>query len=122
MNQILSKSYSILDGERNLNSFDDIIFCPRNSDGYGIRIRFANQFGVSIQCGEWNYSTPNTKGTPFEEFTQFELALLDFREDKAGELIYPPNYHDVEGFLSKNKIWNRILQVKAGLLNVYCVE
>ena len=125
MNQILSKSYSIQDGERNLLSFDDIIFCPRDDDGYGVRIRFANQFGVSIQCGADNYSTNNTErqmGIPFERFTHFELALFDFSEEKEGSLIYAPNHEDVEAFLSKAEIWNRILQVKAGLLNRYEVS
>lgn len=132
MNQILSKSYSIQDGERNLHSFDDIIFCPRDYDGYGIRIKFANQFGVSIQCGVDNYcsndidreigSTYSNKGIPFERFTHFELALMDFNRVVEGKLIYAPNHEDVEGFLSKAEIWNRILQVKAGLLNKYEVS
>jgi len=37
-------------------------------------------------------------------------------------LIIAPNHEDVEGFLSKAEIWNRILQVKAGLLNRYEVS
>ena len=132
MNQILSKSYSIQDGERNLLSFDDIIFCPRDDDGYGIRIRFANGYGVSIQCGDSNYCSSDIerkigvpfsrKDIPFERFTRFELALFDFSEEKEGSLIYAPNHEDVEGFLSKAEIWNRILQVKAGLLNRYEVS
>tara|TARA_R110000824_G_scaffold11801_2_gene51827 strand:+ start:2000 stop:2398 length:399 start_codon:yes stop_codon:yes gene_type:complete len=132
MNKIgKEKSYSIQQGD-SLRSFNDIIFNPRDDDGYGITIRFSNGFGASIQCGEYLYCLDDiereidipysSKGIPFERFTHFELALFNFNDNEGGELIYAPNHQDVEGYLSKDEIWNRLLQVKAGLFNRYEVE
>ena len=89
--------------------FEDLVFEPNPGCG-GIRARMAvgDGYVISVIAGHSADSTPRKNLPSPEDFTQFEIAILDSDDMLVTEDFFPNCSDDVLGYQSREDI-NRII-------------
>lgn len=84
--------------------FKDLKFEPRETGGVGASLTLDNGIIVSVIASRGSYSTPRKDLSSPEEYSSFEVALLDEdREFITGQVI-PGCNDDVVGWRSRGEI------------------
>ena len=101
-----------------MKTFKDLEFKPRGDGkfGYGVgaKYTFDNDVTISVQAGRFNYSTPREDLTSPNDFTSFEVAVL---ESPNGDLIttdfVPDAGDDVLGWQDRAQINELMLLIQS---------
>tara|TARA_B110000285_G_scaffold103868_1_gene118253 strand:- start:125 stop:421 length:297 start_codon:yes stop_codon:yes gene_type:complete len=90
--------------------FKDLEFKSNKKSGVGAAHTFDNGITISIQGGSSNWSTPRENLTSPNEFTSFEVAVLDENKEFITKKFIKNNDDDVMGWMDRADI--SILMIK----------
>ena len=84
--------------------FNDLKFEPRETGGVGASLTLDNGIIVSVIASRGSYSTPREDLASPEEYSSFEVALLDEDREWITGLVIPGCNDDVIGWQSREQI------------------
>jgi len=85
--------------------FKDLEFKPRPfNDGVGATMKFDNGFTISVQAGSSAYSTPRENLNSPDDFTSFEIAVLDPDDGWTTKQFIPDHDDNVLGWQDRGQI------------------
>ena len=90
--------------------FKDLEFKRNDIGGVGASHTFENGITISVQAGSFNWSTPRENLTSPNEFTSFEVAVLDENKEFITKKFIKNNDDDVMGWMDRADI--SILMIK----------
>ena len=93
--------------------FKDLEFNTNAPGGIGAQARFDNGFMVSVIAGEHAYSTPRKNKPSPEDFSSFEIAVMDDSGNFATRDFVPDANDDVLGFQERGQINALMLLVQS---------
>ena len=93
------------------HSFINQLIRPEGSE-FCNRIKFPNGLMLSIQCHSFAYCHPRKGGLPLEEYTEFEVAVMDkegnfmLEEDlgNIAKVVGSTDGDQVWAYMSKDKV------------------
>ena len=84
--------------------FKDLKFEPRETGGVGAALKFENGITISVIASRGSYSTPREDLASPEEYSSFEVALLDEDREWITGLVIPGCNDDVIGWQGREQI------------------
>ena len=84
-------------------TFDDLEF-EKTYGGVGASHMFDNNFSISVQAGKGAYSTPRDYLSDPDEYSLFEVAIVDREGHWATKDFIPNHNDDVKGWVSREEI------------------
>tara|TARA_B100000900_G_scaffold347796_1_gene313144 strand:+ start:244 stop:558 length:315 start_codon:yes stop_codon:yes gene_type:complete len=94
-------------------TFKDIKFETHpHSGGWAGNLKFHNGVRMSIVCGDFAYCTPKLTLKNVEEYSSFEVALLDSTNEFCTKKIIPEAEDDVIGWASPKNIEEIISKIE----------
>jgi hypothetical protein len=84
--------------------FKDLKFEPRETGGIGAALKFENGITISVIASRGSYSTPREDLASPEEYSSFEVALLDEDREWITGLVIPGCNDDVIGWQGREQI------------------
>jgi len=90
--------------------FKDLKFEPRETGGVGAALKFENGITISVQASGGAYSTPREDLLSPDDYSSFEVVLLDVDGEWMTGQILPGCNDDVMGWQSREQI-NFIMSV-----------
>jgi hypothetical protein len=84
--------------------FKDLKFEPRETGGIGAALKFENGITISVIASRGSYSTPRGDLASPEEYSSFEVALLDEDREWITGLVIPGCNDDVIGWQGREQI------------------
>jgi ABC-type enterochelin transport system substrate-binding protein len=88
--------------------FEDLKFERKFLGGFGSTTEI-NGYILSVQCGSFHYCTPRSNLSSVEDYSTFEIAVIDNRKTEFGEFvtsnfINEHNPDDVAGWVTREEI------------------
>ena len=87
-----------------MKTFKDLEFKKRDIGGIGAFIEFDNDITISVQASKFNYSTPREDLTSPDDFSTFEVAVIDVNSDSITKDFVPNASDDVLGWQDRGEI------------------
>jgi hypothetical protein len=84
--------------------FKDLEFKERSFGGVGAHHAFDNGMEISVQASKINYCTPKEDLTSPDDFSTFEVAVIDDRGELVTKKFVPDHYDDVLGWQDRGEI------------------
>jgi hypothetical protein len=84
--------------------FKDLEFKLRDFGGVGATHTFENGITISVQAGSGPYSTPRKDLTSPDDFSTFEVALMDVNSNFNTKDFTPNTSDDVLGWQDRGEI------------------
>lgn len=84
--------------------FKDLEFKRKDIGGIGAFIEFDNDITISVQAGNFNYSTPKEDLTSPDDFSTFEVTLMDVNSNFITKDFTPNASDDVLGWQDRGEI------------------
>ena len=92
-------------------TIDDLKFTPQPHGGIGATLKTKSKVTVSIQAGSFVYSSPREDGLKLENYTAFEVALINAKGDFITDQFIDCGGDEVAGWVSIDAINNIIYQL-----------
>ena len=92
-------------------TIDDLKFTPQPHGGIGATLKTKSKVTVSIQAGSFVYSSPRENGLKLENYTAFEVALINAKGDFITNQFIDCGGDQVAGWVSIDAINNIIYQL-----------
>lgn len=93
-------------------TIDDLKFTPQSHGGIGATLKTKSKVTISIQAGEFVYSTPRLNGYNPDDYTYFEVALINTKGDFITDQFIDCGGDEVAGWVSRDVIDNIIYQLE----------
>ena len=62
-------------------NFNNIIFKPKPGGGFSSKTHFKNGYILSVVCGSFAYCSPREDLTDSSQYSSFEIAIWDDKEN-----------------------------------------
>ena len=85
-------------------NFDNIIFKPKDIGGFDSKTHFKNGHTLSVVCGGFAYCNPREDLSTPDEYSSFEVAVWDDKDNWVTKRFFPDHHDDVVGWLSRDEI------------------
>ncbi len=93
--------------------FKDLEFNTNAPGGIGAKAQFDNGFMVSVIAGEHAYSSPRENKKSSEDFSSFEIAVMDSDGNFVTQDFVPDAGEDVLGWQERGQINALMLLVQS---------
>ena len=93
--------------------FKDLEFKERTFGGICAQAKFKNGLMVSVIAGRMAYSTPREDKDSVDDFSSFEVAIMDDRGEFVTKDFVPDHDDDVLGWQSRGQINALMLLVQS---------
>lgn len=84
--------------------FKDLEFKERMFGGVGAQAKFENGLMISVVAGGMAYSTPREDKDSVDDFSSFEVAIMDDSGDFVTKDFVPDHHEDVLGWQERGQI------------------
>ena len=101
----------------NFNTINDMItmndlkFTKQLHGGIGVVLKTKSKITISIQAGKGLYSMPREDGLEADNYTSFEVALINTKGDFVTDKHIPCGNDEVAGWVSRDVIDTLIYQL-----------
>ena len=92
-------------------TIDDLKFTKQTHGGIGAVLKTKSKVTISIQAGESVYSTPRLNGYNPDDYTYFEVALLNTKGEFITDRFINCGNDKVAGWVSRDVIDTLIYQL-----------
>jgi hypothetical protein len=86
-----------------MKTFKDLVFKVRGGENIHAVEKFDNGFSISVVAGEVAYSTPRKNMGSADDFSSFEVAILN-DEGRFTRKFFPDHHDDVLGWQERGQI------------------
>ena len=86
-----------------MKTFKDLVFKVRGGENIHAVEKFDNGFSISVVAGEVAYSTPRKNMGSADDFSTFEVAILN-DEGSFTRKFFPDHHDDVLGWQERGQI------------------
>ena len=93
--------------------FKDLEFKKSVHGGVGGGMEFDNGFDISVQAGEFSYSTPRENLTSADDFVSFEVAVFTPDGEFTREFFPEDHHDDVLGWQDRDEITALMLKIQS---------
>jgi hypothetical protein len=93
-------------------TIDDLKFTKQSHGGIGTAFKTRSKVTISIQAGEYVYSTPRSNEYNPDEYILFEVALINYKGDFITDKFINCGEDKVAGWVSRSVINNIIYQLE----------
>ena len=93
--------------------FKDLEFKERTFGGICAQAKFENGFMISVIASKMAYSTPREDKDSADDFSSFEVAIMDGRGEFVTKDFVPDHHDDVLGWQSRGQINALMLLVQS---------
>jgi len=93
--------------------FKDLEFKERSFGGVGAKAEFKNGLMISVVAGKMAYSTPREDKDSVDDFSSFEVAVMDEFGEFVTKKFVPDHYDDVLGWQDRGQINALMLLVQS---------
>ena len=90
---------------------DDLKFIPQLHGGIGAKLKTKSKVTISVQAGRGIYSTPREDGLEPENYSHFEVAILNTLGEFVTDKFIDCGEDIVAGWVSRDVINNLIYQL-----------
>jgi hypothetical protein len=92
--------------------FKDLIF-EKTFGGVGAKHTFDNGITISVQAGSGIYSTPRENLSHPDEYSSFEVAMMDGEGHWATKDFIPNHNDDVKGWVDREEISALMIKIQS---------
>jgi hypothetical protein len=93
-------------------TFDNLEF-EKTFGGVGASHMFDNNFSISVQAGSGAYSTPRENLSHPDEYSSFEVAIVDGEGNWATKDFIPNHNNDVMGWVNREEISALMIKIQS---------
>ena len=93
--------------------FKDLEFKERTFGGILAQAKFENGLMISVTASKTAYSTPREDKDSVDDFSSFEVAIMDDRGDFVTKDFVPDHHDDVLGWQDRGQINALMLLVQS---------